>query len=245
MAKKTSFDSIELSSFVQERVKEALQSKNVLNNLVPTINESVIRAVRKELKDLLDFKMDELKKLREDIKKRDTDHNQLKHELVPSKDELEQYQRRFNLRFFVSVPEFAWSESGKTFIKTTLSTLDQDSNLYRPVIGSLIYYKSNVLDHAAIEAVAQLNCPHKTEFDSISDALHHREILEVQGNEPVRILLSHHQLFLACGLAALELVQSNLAPRLCHRQRFNKSGAALFLYAEQPYDAEISNIKSH
>nr|CAD7454488.1 unnamed protein product [Timema tahoe] len=33
--------------------------------------------------------------------------------------------------------------------------------------------------------------------------------------------------------AALELVQSNLAPRLCHRQRCNRSGATLFLYAPE------------
>nr|CAD7442965.1 unnamed protein product [Timema bartmani] len=104
MAKKTSFDSIELSSLVQERVKEALQSKDVLNNLVATITESVTRAVVKELKDLLDFNMDEIKELREEIKKRDADHSQLKRELVLSKDELEQYQRRSNLRFFGERP---------------------------------------------------------------------------------------------------------------------------------------------
>nr|CAD7586627.1 unnamed protein product [Timema genevievae] len=35
------------------------------------------------------------------------------------------------------------------FGKTTLSTSDRDSNLYFPVIGSLVYYKSSALDHAA------------------------------------------------------------------------------------------------
>nr|CAD7200048.1 unnamed protein product [Timema douglasi] len=65
------FDSIELSSLVQEQVEEALQSKDVLNNLVATITESVTRAVVKELKDILDSNMDEIKKLREEIKKRD------------------------------------------------------------------------------------------------------------------------------------------------------------------------------
>nr|CAD7458880.1 unnamed protein product [Timema tahoe] len=33
--------------------------------------------------------------------------------------------------------------------------------------------------------------------------------------------------------AALELVQSNLAPHLCHRQRCNRSGATLFLYTPE------------
>nr|CAD7577915.1 unnamed protein product [Timema californicum] len=47
----------------------------------------------KELKVLLDFNMDDIKKLRQYIKKRDADHNQLKRELVLSKDELEQYQK--------------------------------------------------------------------------------------------------------------------------------------------------------
>nr|CAD7598847.1 unnamed protein product [Timema genevievae] len=34
-------------------------------------------------------------------------------------------------------------------------------------------------------------------------------------------------------MAALELVQSNFAPRLCHRQRYNRSVATLFLYAPE------------
>ncbi|CAG2053764.1 unnamed protein product [Timema podura] len=35
--------------------------------------------------------------------------------------------------------------------KTTLSTLDRDSNLYLPVISSLVYCESSGLDHAATE----------------------------------------------------------------------------------------------
>nr|CAD7591316.1 unnamed protein product [Timema genevievae] len=35
------------------------------------------------------------------------------------------------------------------------------------------------------------------------------------------------------GPAALEQIQSNFAPRLCHRQCCNRSGATLFLYAPE------------
>nr|CAD7451066.1 unnamed protein product [Timema bartmani] len=37
------------------------------------------------------------------------------------------------------------------FGKTTLSTPDRDSNLNLPIIGSLVYCKSNALDHTATE----------------------------------------------------------------------------------------------
>nr|CAD7437973.1 unnamed protein product [Timema bartmani] len=46
-------------------------------------------------------------------------------------------------------------------------------------------------------------------------------------------LLTGLEKFTVVGPAALELVQSNLAPRLCHRQRCNRSGATLFLYAPE------------
>nr|CAD7409968.1 unnamed protein product [Timema poppensis] len=42
--------------------------------------------------------------------------------------------------------------SGKLLLKNSLSTPDQDSNLDLPVIGSLVYCKSSVLDHAVTEA---------------------------------------------------------------------------------------------
>nr|CAD7392361.1 unnamed protein product [Timema cristinae] len=43
------------------------------------------------------------------------------------------------------------------FGKTTLSTPNQDSNLNLPVIGSLVYCKSSILDHVAIEEVYQIS----------------------------------------------------------------------------------------
>nr|CAD7452221.1 unnamed protein product [Timema tahoe] len=39
-----------------------------------------------------------------------------------------------------------WRESGKTFLKTTLSTPDRDSNLDFPVIESLVYCESSASD---------------------------------------------------------------------------------------------------
>ncbi|CAG2055701.1 unnamed protein product [Timema podura] len=38
------------------------------------------------------------------------------------------------------------------FVKTTLSTPDRDSNFDLPIIGILVYYENNALDHAASEA---------------------------------------------------------------------------------------------
>nr|CAD7588214.1 unnamed protein product [Timema genevievae] len=43
-------------------------------------------------------------------------------------------------------------ESGKPIWKTTINTLDRDSNLDIPVTGSLVYCESSTLDHAATEA---------------------------------------------------------------------------------------------
>nr|CAD7438148.1 unnamed protein product [Timema bartmani] len=51
------------------------------------------------------------------------------------------------------VPAFVWREIGKP----TLSTPDRDSNLVLPVIGSLVYYESGVLDHTATES-RRLRC---------------------------------------------------------------------------------------
>nr|CAD7453351.1 unnamed protein product [Timema tahoe] len=58
--------------------------------------------------------------------------------------------RRVVLR--IKVPKFAWRDSVKPFGISPLSTLGQDWNLDLPVIGSLVYYDSNALDHAATEA---------------------------------------------------------------------------------------------
>nr|CAD7261449.1 unnamed protein product [Timema shepardi] len=57
-------------------------------------------------------------------------------------------------------PMCVWRESGKPLWKTilenhfgkNLTTPDRDSNLNLPIIGSLVYCKSSVLDHAASEA---------------------------------------------------------------------------------------------
>nr|CAD7606272.1 unnamed protein product [Timema genevievae] len=51
-----------------------------------------------------------------------------------------------------SVPKFVWWEMEKHFGKTTLSTPDQDSDLFFPVIGSQVYSESSALDLAATEA---------------------------------------------------------------------------------------------
>ncbi|CAG2055071.1 unnamed protein product [Timema podura] len=51
-----------------------------------------------------------------------------------------------------SVPKFVWWEMEKHFGKTTLSTPDQDSDQFFPVIGSQVYSESSALDLAATEA---------------------------------------------------------------------------------------------
>nr|CAD7426032.1 unnamed protein product [Timema monikensis] len=48
----------------------------------------------------------------------------------------------------LSVPAFAWKDSGKQFWKNHPQYIpDRDSNLDLPVVGSLVYFESSALDH--------------------------------------------------------------------------------------------------
>nr|CAD7458710.1 unnamed protein product [Timema tahoe] len=74
--------------------------------------------------------------------------------IIASKDLI-----RSKVEFRRSVPAFAWSQIGKPFKKTTLNSLDRDSNPNFPIISSPDYRKSNALDHSATEVVQAGNCP--------------------------------------------------------------------------------------
>nr|CAD7452782.1 unnamed protein product [Timema tahoe] len=50
------------------------------------------------------------------------------------------------VEFRGSTPALAWRKSGKQFKKTTLNTPDRDTNPNLPVIGRLVYPKSDALD---------------------------------------------------------------------------------------------------
>nr|CAD7460710.1 unnamed protein product [Timema tahoe] len=54
-------------------------------------------------------------------------------------------------------------ESGKPFWGQTLSTPDQELNLYLPVIGSLVYCERSTLDHAATEANSVETAPRRSQ----------------------------------------------------------------------------------
>ncbi|CAG2062260.1 unnamed protein product [Timema podura] len=51
-----------------------------------------------------------------------------------------------------SVPAFVWMEDGNHFGQIPLIKADRDSNIDLPVIGSLAFCESSVLDHASTEA---------------------------------------------------------------------------------------------
>ncbi|CAG2057145.1 unnamed protein product [Timema podura] len=66
-------------------------------------------------------------------------------------EEEENKREKGSLKVVGIVLTFAWRKSGKPFWKK-LSTPERYSNLDLPVIGSLVYCESNILDHAANEA---------------------------------------------------------------------------------------------
>nr|CAD7590216.1 unnamed protein product [Timema genevievae] len=87
------------------------------------------------------------------------------------------------------VPIFAWRESGNPFGKTTLSTLNRELNLNLLVIGSLVYCKNCVLDHAATKARYTFFVPTDKAFEKAE--LSTRPDNFLSKGEGLQILLNH------------------------------------------------------
>lgn len=90
----------QIELLVQERVKELLLSKDIITVIVEAVTTAVTEAVVQELKDTISFNVEETKKLQENTSKLQDSIQSTKRELFQAQDELEQYQRRTNLRLF-------------------------------------------------------------------------------------------------------------------------------------------------
>ncbi|KAJ8870713.1 hypothetical protein PR048_029738 [Dryococelus australis] len=88
----------QLEQLVQDRVKELLSFKDIVNVIVEAITGAVSEAVIRELKETGD------EQTQEDLRKTEESLREAKHEHFLAQDELEQYQRRSNLRVF-GIPE--------------------------------------------------------------------------------------------------------------------------------------------
>ncbi|KAJ8882621.1 hypothetical protein PR048_014433 [Dryococelus australis] len=72
--------------------------------IVNDVTSAVIKAVIRELKETLSFDVERTTKLRGEVQQLVERLNEAKRQLALARDELEQYQRRSNLRFF-GIPE--------------------------------------------------------------------------------------------------------------------------------------------
>ncbi|KAJ8885816.1 hypothetical protein PR048_012021 [Dryococelus australis] len=94
----------QLEQLVQDLVKEFLTSKEIVSVIVEAVMAAVSEAVICELKEIVLFNQEETNKLREDLWKIEESLREAKHEHFFVQDELEQYQRRSNLRV-LGIPE--------------------------------------------------------------------------------------------------------------------------------------------
>lgn len=93
-----------LESVVKRVVEALLQSDAFLQSIVTAITDSVANRVAEELKGTISFNSEAVNELQEELKSRDRTLHQMKCDFERKLDEMEQYQRRSNLRIF-GVPE--------------------------------------------------------------------------------------------------------------------------------------------
>ncbi|KAJ8873620.1 hypothetical protein PR048_024438 [Dryococelus australis] len=89
----------QLEELVQERVKSIFLSSDIMEQLTLAFT-AVTQAVLTELRESLDFNVEETKNSRAELKAKDSELQQVKRDLIIAKDDLEQYQRRNSLRNF-------------------------------------------------------------------------------------------------------------------------------------------------
>ena len=97
---------------VCEQVKSVVQTPEILKIIVDSIIESVTKVVVERLQETLNFNLEEVNDLRDEIARKDSEIQGLEEKLV----ELEQYQRRDNLRIF-GIPEKANEDTDGVALK--------------------------------------------------------------------------------------------------------------------------------
>ena len=86
----------DLVTKISAEVKSVLQTPEILKSIVDSIIVSVTKVVAENLQESLKFNLEEVHDLKEEIKRKDQDIATLNEKIV----ELEQYQRRENIRIF-------------------------------------------------------------------------------------------------------------------------------------------------
>jgi len=97
-------DEPDLNTMVKDSVVAALQSADVAKLVTQVLVDSVTKAVLAQLEKTLKFDPEALNKMEQEIKEKDKKIAELETEMRRRTDDLEQYQRRANLRIF-GVPE--------------------------------------------------------------------------------------------------------------------------------------------